>query len=183
MFTWIVIAKWKANTTLFLDNISSLAEFIVKEYFHKRLNVWHFSENDSKTFIQLLLSALICYLRWGQWRYAFLREIQFILATVLSTHFLMYEFSCGTHTDQLLLFQRTLWLFLNLSGTFSSCNRNCWVLAWVIKTTLCECKAKSLCTVCTTPTKDDVMNMWESGCTVTGNGSWSQLQNAELEIR
>lgn len=63
MFTWIVIAKREGNTSLFLDNISNLAEFIVKEYFHKGLNVWHFSEKDSKTFIQLLLSTLICYLR------------------------------------------------------------------------------------------------------------------------
>lgn len=54
MFTWIVIAKREANTTLFVDNISSLAEFIVLEYFHKGFIVWNFSEKDSKTFIQLL---------------------------------------------------------------------------------------------------------------------------------
>lgn len=35
MFARVVIAKREANTTLFVDNISSLAEFIVLEHFHK----------------------------------------------------------------------------------------------------------------------------------------------------
>lgn len=149
MLTQIFIAKREANTTLFVANISSLAEFIVKEYFQKGLNVWHFSEKDSRRFIQLLFTALICYLRWGQWKRAFLRRIQFSLATALSIHFLMYELSCGTYTDRLLLFQRTLWLYLNLSGTFTCCNRNgtdlnflCWVLTRAIMTTLCECQSQ-----------------------------------------
>lgn len=63
MFTQIVIVKREANATLIVDNISSLVELIVKGHFHKGLNLWHFSEKDSKTFMQLLLSALICYLR------------------------------------------------------------------------------------------------------------------------
>lgn len=57
MFTLIVIAKREANTTLIVNNISSLVELIVKGHFHKGLNVWHFSEKESKTFMQLLLSA------------------------------------------------------------------------------------------------------------------------------
>lgn len=47
---------------LFVDNISSLAEFIVKDDFYKGFIVQYFSEKNSKTFIELLLSALICYL-------------------------------------------------------------------------------------------------------------------------
>lgn len=62
MFTRTVIAKREANTALFVDHISSLAKFIVKD-FYKGFIIWYFSEMDSKTFIELLLSALICYLR------------------------------------------------------------------------------------------------------------------------
>lgn len=39
---------------LFVNNISSLAEFTVKEDFYKGFIVWYFSEKDSKIFIQLL---------------------------------------------------------------------------------------------------------------------------------
>jgi len=48
---------------LFGDTISSLAELIVKENFNKGFTICYFGEKDNKTFIVLLLSALICYLR------------------------------------------------------------------------------------------------------------------------
>lgn len=47
-----------------------------------------------------------------------------ILGAVLSTLFLRYELSCGTHADQVLLSQRTICLYPNLPQTFISCNKN-----------------------------------------------------------
>lgn len=47
-----------------------------------------------------------------------------ILGAVLSTLFLRYELSCGTHADQVLLSQRTICLYPNLPQTFITCNKN-----------------------------------------------------------
>lgn len=125
-------------------NSICLAEFIVKEYFNKWLNVWHFSEKDSKTFIQLLLSALT----WPETRSV---EIWIFKGnTVHFSHSYLLIFWCMNrlmgHTLTNFSCSRGHWLYLNLSGTLTHCNRNwtdlnflCWVLAWAIMIALCEC--------------------------------------------